>query len=46
MQWLEPPLHSEGLGFEHFLKFSFSFTNEMDKNKLPINNSLKLITQE
>jgi hypothetical protein len=43
IRWLKPPLQPKGPGFEHFLEFSFSFMNKMDKNKLPINNFLKLI---
>jgi len=46
MQWLKSPLQPIGHGFEHFLEFSFSFMNKMDKNKLHINNFFKLITQE
>jgi hypothetical protein len=33
-------------GFEPFPEFYFSFTNEMDENKLPFNNFFKLGVQE
>jgi hypothetical protein len=37
MQWLKSPLRPKGLKFEHFCELSFSFMNEMDENKLPLN---------
>jgi hypothetical protein len=52
MQWLYNPflLQPKGLRFDHFPKFFFSFTNEMDERKYiasrqPLGNFFKLVPQ-
>jgi hypothetical protein len=40
------PFTTQGIGFEPFPKFSFSFTNEMDENKLPLGIFRNLVAQE
>jgi hypothetical protein len=43
MHWLESPLQPNSLGFEPFLEFFFSSTNEMDENKLSLGIFKKLV---
>jgi hypothetical protein len=45
IQWFKFLLQPKDLGFEPFLESSFSSMNEMDENKLPFDNILKLIAQ-
>jgi hypothetical protein len=46
MQWLKSPLKSKGPKFEPFPEFYFSFTNEMDQNKLSFDKKFNLSVQE